>query len=308
MLKPIGTDRPQADLTRASGRSVARPLSWRVVRTYRTGARHAPAAPSGSFIRPAPTAQIGRHARVQRLTVNAPHGLQSAQSPLRAAGTARSDPTRCRRTWCSCRKCWASTRTTPSGTSTGRTRRNTNSSPTRSGRSSPMAERGLSARPPRQRAAVEVPDPAPREPRRVHRRSRGTRDAALRARDAAARRVEVHAICVHLGLREAHRQRQLDLLCEIIDARCRADAPADRRRRFQRLAPARPPVAGALRPARGLPRSAWPAGEDVSRALAAAAAGSHLRAQRAQPRTARAVGTAVVAPVRSRAAVRGIEL
>ena len=35
------------------------------------------------------------------------------------------------------------------------------------------------------------------------------------------RAVEVHAICVHLGLRESHRQRQLDLLCEIVDARFR---------------------------------------------------------------------------------------
>jgi len=29
---------------------------------------------------------------------------------------------------------------------------------------------------------------------------------------------EVHAICVHLGLRESHRQRQLELLCGLIDS------------------------------------------------------------------------------------------
>ena len=28
--------------------------------------------------------------------------------------------------------------------------------------------------------------------------------------------IEVHAICVHLGLREAHRRQQLDLLCDLI--------------------------------------------------------------------------------------------
>ncbi|MEK1904515.1 MAG: endonuclease/exonuclease/phosphatase family protein [Pseudomonas sp.] len=35
---------------------------------------------------------------------------------------------------------------------------------------------------------------------------------------------EVHAICVHLGLREAHRQKQLDLLCRLLDC-LPADAP-----------------------------------------------------------------------------------
>ncbi|MGH8353429.1 MAG: endonuclease/exonuclease/phosphatase family protein [Pseudomonas sp.] len=29
---------------------------------------------------------------------------------------------------------------------------------------------------------------------------------------------EVHAICVHLGLRESHRQRQLELLCQLLDS------------------------------------------------------------------------------------------
>jgi endonuclease/exonuclease/phosphatase family metal-dependent hydrolase len=35
--------------------------------------------------------------------------------------------------------------------------------------------------------------------------------------------LEVHAICVHLGLQEAHRRKQLDLLC----ARIRNDIPSD---------------------------------------------------------------------------------
>ncbi len=35
---------------------------------------------------------------------------------------------------------------------------------------------------------------------------------------------ELHAICVHLGLRESHRKRQLDLLCDLV-ASLPADAP-----------------------------------------------------------------------------------
>ena len=37
--------------------------------------------------------------------------------------------------------------------------------------------------------------------------------------------VEVHTICVHLGLREGHRQRQLALLCEVVSNEVPADAP-----------------------------------------------------------------------------------
>jgi endonuclease/exonuclease/phosphatase family metal-dependent hydrolase len=36
---------------------------------------------------------------------------------------------------------------------------------------------------------------------------------------------QVHVICVHLGLAEAHRQQQLDLLCEISHSEVPADAP-----------------------------------------------------------------------------------
>jgi endonuclease/exonuclease/phosphatase family metal-dependent hydrolase len=36
---------------------------------------------------------------------------------------------------------------------------------------------------------------------------------------------EVHAVCVHLGLAESHRQQQLDLLCQITHTEVPADAP-----------------------------------------------------------------------------------
>ncbi|RPE76928.1 endonuclease/exonuclease/phosphatase family protein [Vulcaniibacterium tengchongense] len=36
---------------------------------------------------------------------------------------------------------------------------------------------------------------------------------------------ELHTLCVHLGLREAHRRRQLDLLCRIVHEEVPADAP-----------------------------------------------------------------------------------
>ena len=39
------------------------------------------------------------------------------------------------------------------------------------------------------------------------------------------RELEVHAICVHLGLKEAHRHRQLELLCERIESHVPKAAP-----------------------------------------------------------------------------------
>lgn len=39
------------------------------------------------------------------------------------------------------------------------------------------------------------------------------------------REIDVHAICVHLGLAEAHRQQQLDLLCAILRTEVPASAP-----------------------------------------------------------------------------------
>jgi endonuclease/exonuclease/phosphatase family metal-dependent hydrolase len=38
-------------------------------------------------------------------------------------------------------------------------------------------------------------------------------------------RVELHAVCVHLGLRDSHRRRQLRLLCELLDGSIPTDAP-----------------------------------------------------------------------------------
>ncbi|HEY0334707.1 MAG TPA: endonuclease/exonuclease/phosphatase family protein [Stenotrophomonas sp.] len=37
--------------------------------------------------------------------------------------------------------------------------------------------------------------------------------------------LEVHAICVHLGLREAHRKKQIGLLCEVVHDQVPPDAP-----------------------------------------------------------------------------------
>ncbi|GAA5066874.1 endonuclease/exonuclease/phosphatase family protein [Lysobacter panacisoli] len=51
---------------------------------------------------------------------------------------------------------------------------------------------------------------------------RGLLHAILRLPDHAR---QVHAICVHLGLRESHRQRQLRLLCAIVRDEIPADAP-----------------------------------------------------------------------------------
>jgi endonuclease/exonuclease/phosphatase family metal-dependent hydrolase len=50
---------------------------------------------------------------------------------------------------------------------------------------------------------------------------RGLLHAVLELPDGS----ELHAVCVHLGLRESHRQRQLALLCEFINHGIPADAP-----------------------------------------------------------------------------------
>ena len=39
------------------------------------------------------------------------------------------------------------------------------------------------------------------------------------------RAIDVHAICVHLGLKESHRRKQLNLLCEMTHKEVPADAP-----------------------------------------------------------------------------------
>ena len=40
-----------------------------------------------------------------------------------------------------------------------------------------------------------------------------------------ARSLDVHVICVHLGLAESHRARQLDLICQVVRDEVPADAP-----------------------------------------------------------------------------------
>ena len=43
--------------------------------------------------------------------------------------------------------------------------------------------------------------------------------------DAPAEHLQLHVVCVHLGLRESHRQRQLHALCALIDQRIPPEAP-----------------------------------------------------------------------------------
>lgn len=52
--------------------------------------------------------------------------------------------------------------------------------------------------------------------------SRGILHCVLAAVDSG---VELHTLCVHLGLRESHRNRQIDLLCRVIDDDIPHDAP-----------------------------------------------------------------------------------
>lgn len=43
--------------------------------------------------------------------------------------------------------------------------------------------------------------------------------------EVPGRAIEVHTICVHLGLHEGHRKRQLELLCDIIETEIPAEVP-----------------------------------------------------------------------------------
>lgn len=47
----------------------------------------------------------------------------------------------------------------------------------------------------------------------------------LRGEDGAGRDVRVHTVCVHLGLRESHRRRQLELLCGLVSDEIPREAP-----------------------------------------------------------------------------------
>ena len=56
---------------------------------------------------------------------------------------------------------------------------------------------------------------------------RGLLHAVVRVPDVDrnGHELDVHTICVHLGLRESHRQRQIGLLCDVISGRIPHDAP-----------------------------------------------------------------------------------
>ncbi|WP_206862010.1 endonuclease/exonuclease/phosphatase family protein [Lysobacter changpingensis] len=56
--------------------------------------------------------------------------------------------------------------------------------------------------------------------------NRGLLHAILRVPDEdTGQEAEVHTICVHLGLRESHRQRQIGLLCDVVSGQVPHDAP-----------------------------------------------------------------------------------
>ena len=75
----------------------------------------------------------------------------------------------------------------------------------------------------------------------------------------------LHAICVHLGLRESHRRRQLDRLLACCEREVPAECAADRGRRLQRLARPRRRRAARLWPGRSVPRRPWRACAQLSR-------------------------------------------
>jgi endonuclease/exonuclease/phosphatase family metal-dependent hydrolase len=106
-------------------------------------------------------------------------------------------------------------------------------------------QRGVSARPPRQRAAVEIPDRAPREPRHLHPWQRGARPAALRARAARHGGKYTRSACTWAC---SNRIAGNSCPCSATSSRpkCPTTRPG-RRRRLQRLAPARASAPGALR-------------------------------------------------------------
>ena len=136
---------------------------------------------------------------------------------------------------------------------------------------------GVSAGRSRQRAAVEVPDHPPRQPRRVDHghENRGLLHCVLRLPGDGQ---EVHAICVHLGLRESAPQRQLELLADVCDD-LPADAPLVVAGDFNDWRQRGRCAAQALRAARSLRRAPRQAGADVSPRAGRSAPGPHLRAQ-----------------------------
>ena len=127
------------------------------------------------------------------------------------------------------------------------------------------AQRRLPARPPWQCGAVQVSDRSLPEPRRVDQRPGAARPAALRAARAWARGRDARHLRAP-GPAEAHRRKQLELLCHLVDDPGAARRAAAGRRRLQRLAAPRAPRAGALRrPARGVRARPRPARRSPSR-------------------------------------------
>src|SRR5690606_30301623 len=162
-------------------------------------------------------------------------------------------------------------------------------------------QRGVSGRPPRQRDAVEVPDRAAPQPRRLGSVRRTARHALVRAGRA------------RYGAADPRRVRAPGPARGAPPTAARRVAPAGRRtgavrrapggrRRFQRLAAQRGRDPGTLRTARSVRGRAPAPRPHVPRALAGAVARPHLCARRALGAAARAVGAAVVAPFRPRAA------
>ena len=210
------------------------------------------------------------------------------------------------RTWCSCRKCRARTKTTARRSTTGPKRRTTNSWPTASGRSSPMAATWSI---PRATTATRCCPSSPSSTTRTTTcRSPVRRSAACCIACCACRatRSDVHVICVHLGLAENHRQQQLDLLCQMVRGEVPDDAPLivagdfnDWRRRANRVLERESACARSSCTAYGESAKTFPARFPLL------LAGPHLRAQRLGAPAGRAAAQALVAPVRPRAAGGG---
>src|SRR5690606_18778480 len=160
-------------------------------------------------------------------------------------------------------------------------------------------QRGLPARPPRQRAAVQVPDPVAGQPRRVGARARRARVAALRARRAP----QCPALARHLRAPGPARIAPPPATAAAVRGSARGPrrGAAGGGRRLQRLARARPPDAARLRPGRGLRGRERSPRAHLPRAPAAAPARPHLPARGARAAARRAVAAAVDAPVRPRA-------
>lgn len=118
--------------------------------------------------------------------------------------------------WCSCKRCMAATNTMPSATPPGRKPRNTNFSPTACGHSSPTGSTLPTPWRPWQCAAVKFPI---RTYDNLDVSVHGDEERGLlHCQLEVPGHEQLHAICVHLGLRENHRQRQVSLLMALLES------------------------------------------------------------------------------------------